>query len=166
LTRIAKEAEAQVPEQLKGQFLSIMVAGGKVMWSPELAEERQAFDQALQDANDVPKVVAHAVLKTIATIQNESGSDKPLDAMGLAAPIFMAHILQYVEAKHQIPVSKEMIDETGQLVGVNLMKMYGVTDEHVKELIRQRAKGQPAEQQSAEPAGQDEAEPGEPEEEA
>jgi len=61
-----------------------------------------------------------------------------------------------------------MIDETGQLVGVNLMKMYGVTDEHVKELIRQRAHGQPtappAEEQMA--AGQGEAVPGEPEEEA
>lgn len=156
LTTIAQEAEAKVPEELKSQFLSIMVAGGKIMWSPEMTAERQMFDQSLKGLNDVPRVVAHTVLKIVSIIQNESQSKKPLAAIGLAAPIFMAHVLQYVEGKHKIQITRDVIDKTGQMVGVNLMKMYGVTEAHLQELIRQRSSGQGAAPQQGQPnpAGQ------------
>lgn len=144
LDQIIQQAEAQVPEKLKSQFLTIMTVGGKLMWSDEMTQEREQFDQLLeQSRNNVPQIVTHTVLKTISIIQNESKQEKPLDAVGLAAPIFMAHILQYVEAKHGIPVTKEMIDETGQMLQVNLLKMYGVTEQHLQELMKQRAQGTP-----------------------
>lgn len=142
LDQIVQQAEAQVPENLKSQFLSIMTVGGKLMWSEQMTKEREEFDQIMQQSGgDVPTVVTHTVLKIISIIQNESKQEKPLDAVGLAAPIFMAHILQYVESKHGIPVTKEIIDQTGQMLQVNLLKMYGVTEQHVQALINQRAQG-------------------------
>lgn len=144
LDQIAEQAEQNVPEKLKREFLSIMTVGGKLMWSEEMADERAAFDQAVQQSGDIPTVVAHAVIKIISIIQNESKREQPLESVGLAAPIFMSHILQYVEAKHGMPVTKEIIDETAQLMQVNLLKLYGVTEQHVQELIRSR---------SAEPQG-------------
>lgn len=149
LDQIVQQAEAQVPENLKSQFLSIMTVGGKLMWSDQMTKEREEFDQIMQQSGgDVAQVVSHTVLKIISIIQNESRSDKPLEAVGLAAPIFMAHILQYVEAKHGVPVTKEIIDETGQMLQVNLLKMYGVKEEHIQELIKQRGQGQPEMAQS------------------
>lgn|SRR5574343_491432 len=148
LDQIVQQAEAQVPENLKSQFLTLMTVGGKLMWSAQMTKEREEFDQALQQSGgDVPSVVVHTVLKIVSIIQNESKQEKPLDAVGLAAPIFMAHILQYVESKHGIPVTKETIDQTGQMLQVNLLKMYGVTEQHLQELIKQR--GQGASQQPA-----------------
>ena len=142
LDQIIQQAEAQVPEKLKSQFLTVMTVGGKLMWSDEMTQERQEFDKALQQSGgDVPQVVTHAVLKIISIIQNESKQEKPIDAIGLAAPIFMAHILQYVESKHGIPVTKEMIDTTGQQVQVNILKMYGVTDQHIQELLKRGPQG-------------------------
>lgn len=142
LDQIVQQAEAQVPENLKRQFLTIMTVGGKLMWSDQMTKEREEFDQALQQSGgDVPSVVVHTVLKIVSIIQNESKQEKPLDAVGLAAPIFMAHILQYVESKHGIPVTKELIDQTGQMLQVNLLKMYGVKDEHIQALFQQRAQG-------------------------
>ncbi len=172
LDQIVQQAEAQVPEKLKNQFLTIMTVGGKLMWSEQMTQEREEFDQVLEQArNNVPQIVSHTVLKTISIIQNESQQEKPLEAVGLAAPIFMAHILQYVESKHGIPVSKEMIDETGQLLQVNLMKMYGVTEQHLQELIKQRgSSAQPEMEQTATegntPPEEPAAEPGEQEEDA
>lgn len=166
LDKIAQEAEAQVPEQLRGEFTSIMVAGGKLMWSQEMTEERAAFDQAMKQIGDVPRVVSHAVLKIVSIIQNESKRDKPLDAIGIAAPIFMAHILQYVESRHGMAVTNEIIDETAQLMQVNLLKMYGVTEQQVQELIRSRSQGptqegqEPAPGQSAVPDAGDQEEQG------
>ena len=149
LDQIIQQAEAQVPEKLKSQFLTIMTVGGKLMWSDQMTKEREEFDKLLeQSGNDVPQIVTHAVLKTVSIIQNESKQQKPLDAVGLAAPIFMAHILQYVESKHGIPVTKEVIDQTGQMLQVNLLKMYGVKEEHIQELIKQRGQGQPEMAQS------------------
>lgn len=149
LDQIIQQAEAQVPEKLKSQFLTIMTVGGKLMWSDQMTKEREEFDKLLeQSGNDVPQIVTHAVLKTVSIIQNESKQQKPLDAVGLAAPIFMAHILQYVESKHGIPVTKEIIDQTGQMLQVNLLKMYGVKEEHIQELIKQRGQGQPEMAQS------------------
>lgn len=149
LDQIVEQAEAQVPEQLKDQFLTIMTVGGKLMWSDQMTKDREEFDQLMQQSGgDVPTVVSHAVLKIISIIQNESQSEKPLEAVGLAAPIFMSHILQYVESKHGVPVTKEMIDETGQMLQVNLLKMYGVKEEHIQELIKQRGQGQPEMAQS------------------
>jgi hypothetical protein len=165
LTKIAQDAEAKVPPKLKEQFLSIMVAGGKLMWSQELASERQAFDQALQQHGNVPEVVAHAVLKVSSIIQNESKAKEPLEAMGLAAQVFMAHTLQYVEAKHKMPVSKEVIGETAQLVGVNLLKMFGVTEQQVKDLFQKQGQVQSAgEQVAPAPEAEEESDaiPGEP----
>ncbi len=142
LDQIIQRAESHVPENLKTQFLTIMTVGGKLMWSDAMTKEREEFDQLIaQGKNDVPRIVTHTVLKTISIIQNESKQQKPLDAVGLAAPIFMAHILQYVEAKHGIPVTEEMIDQTGQMLQVNLLKMYGVTEQHLQELMKQRAQG-------------------------
>jgi predicted Zn-dependent protease with MMP-like domain len=122
------------------------------MWSEQMTKEREEFDQILEQSRDnVPQIVTHTVLKTISIIQNESKQQKPLDAIGLAAPIFMAHILQYVEAKHGIPITNEIIDQTGQMLQVNLLKLYGVTEQHIQELIEQRAQGQGAEGQSPSP---------------
>lgn len=143
LEQIAQQAEAQVPKNLQEEFISIMTVGGKLMWSDEMAEERATFDQVVQQSGNIPEVVSHAVLKIISIIQNESKRDKPLDAVGLAAPIFMAHILQYVEAKHGMPVSAEIIAETGQLLQVNLLKMFGVTEQHLQELLQSKSQGAP-----------------------
>ena len=149
LDQIVQQAEEQVPEKLKNQFLTIMTVGGKLMWSDQMTKDRAEFDKLLeQSRNDVPKIVAHTVLKIISIIQNESKQQKPLDAVGLAAPIFMAHILQYVESKHGIPVTKDIIDETGQLLQVNILKMYGVTDQHIQELLKQGPQGQGDQPQS------------------
>lgn len=145
LDQIVQQAEANVPENLKDQFTRIMVVGGKMMWSEAMTQEREEFDQLMQHAQgDVPTVVSHTVLKIISIIQNESKQEKPLEAVGLAAPIFMAHILQYVESKHGIQVTNQIIDETAQLMQVNLMKLYGVTEQHLQELIKQRSQGQVA----------------------
>ena len=152
LTKIAQDAEAKVPPKLKEEFLSIMVAGGKLMWSQDLASERQAFDQALQQHGNVPEVVAHAVVKIASIIQNESQAKEPLASMGLAAQIFMAHTLQYVEGKHKITVTKEVIGETAQMVGVGLLRMFGVKDEQVKELFQKQAQGQTIVGEQATPA--------------
>jgi hypothetical protein len=92
----------------------------------------------------VPEVVAHAVVKICSIIQNESKAKQPLDALGLAAIIFMAHTLQYVEGKHKMPVTKEIIDQTTQMVSVGLLRMLGVKDEHVQALFQKQAQGQPA----------------------
>lgn len=143
LDQIVQQAEANVPENLKDQFTRIMVVGGKMMWSDAMTKEREEFDQLMQQSQgDVPTVVSHTVLKIISIIQNESKQEKPLEAVGLAAPIFMAHILQYVESKHGIQVTNQIIDETAQLMQVNLMKLYGVTEQHLQELIKQRSQGQ------------------------
>jgi predicted Zn-dependent protease with MMP-like domain len=143
LDQIVQQAEANVPENLKDQFTRIMVVGGKMMWSEAMTKEREEFDQLMQQSQgDVPTVVSHTVLKIISIIQNESKQEKPLEAVGLAAPIFMAHILQYVESKHGIQVTNQIIDETAQLMQVNLMKLYGVTEQHLQELIKQRSQGQ------------------------
>lgn len=172
LDQIIQQAEAQVPEKLKSQFLTIMTVGGKLMWSDQMTKEREEFDKLLeQSGNDVPQIVTHAVLKTVSIIQNESKQQKPLDAVGLAAPIFMAHILQYVESKHGIPVTKEVIDQTGQMLQVNLLKMYGVTDQHLQELIKQRGGSQqpdmaPSATEGNAPPEESAAEPGEEEEDA
>lgn len=151
LEQIAAQAEENVPENLKGEFLSIMTVGGKLMWSQEMAEERASFDRVVKQSGDIPTVVSHAVLKIISIIQNESKREQPLESVGLAAPIFMSHILQYVEAKHGMPVTKEIIDETAQLMQVNLLKMYGVTEQHVQELIRSRSAEQGAPEVAAGP---------------
>lgn len=143
LDQIVQQAEANVPENLKDQFTRIMVVGGKMMWSEAMTKDREEFDQLMQKSQgDVPTVVSHTVLKIISIIQNESKQEKPLEAVGLAAPIFMAHILQYVESKHGIQVTNQIIDETAQLMQVNLMKLYGVTEQHLQELIKQRSQGQ------------------------
>ena len=139
LDRIIQQSEAHVPENMKSEYLSIMTVGGKLMWSDEMTEERQAFDQALQQHGNVPEVVSHTVIKIISIIQNESKRDKPLDAVGLAAPVFMAHILQYVESKHGMEATKEIIDETAQLLQVNLLKMYGVTEQHIQQLLQSKS---------------------------
>lgn len=156
LDQIIQQAEAQVPEKLKSQFLTIMTVGGKLMWSDQMTKEREEFDKLLeQSGNDVPQIVTHAVLKTVSIIQNESKQQKPLDAVGLAAPIFMAHILQYVESKHGIPVTKEVIDQTGQMLQVNLLKMYGVTDQHIQELLKQGPQGASAQPEQSGTEGND-----------
>jgi hypothetical protein len=152
LDQIVKQSEANVPDKLKGEFLSTMTVGGKLMWSKEMAEERDSFDRTMQKSGNIPVVVAHTVIKIISIIQNESKRKKPLDSVGLAAPIFMAHILQYVESKHGIPVTKEIIDKTGQLIQINLLKMYGVTEQHIQELVKSRTAEQTGEAGQPTPA--------------
>lgn len=142
LDTIARNAEAQVPEKLRHQFLTVMTVGGKLMWSEQMSQERAEFDELIRQSGvDVPQVVVHTVLKILSIIQQESRRKEPLEAVGLAAPIFMAHILQYVESRHGIPVTKEMIDETGTMLQVNVLRMYQVSEEQIQELFRQQSQG-------------------------
>lgn len=144
LRQIIDNAEAKVPEKLKEEYTKVMGLAGKIMWSsdPELQKERQIFEQQLQQSKDIPTSVAHAVIKVVGIIQNESQMKEPLVSVGLAAPVLMAHILQYVESKMKMPVTKEVIDQTGQMLQVNLLKAYGVTEDQIKGLFTKQAGGQ------------------------
>ncbi len=158
LKQIVKNVERTIPADFKESYAQIVAAGMTVMFSESTHSEMDQYLDQIKGPQDVPNVIAHGIVKLIATVQNQSKKQEPLKAIGPASITLMAEALEFMETRNGIDVDKKMVDETTMLIKEGLFSLYKITPEVMQQL---QAQGQKPPSSPAQPNAQPQALPAE-----
>jgi len=155
LKQIEQTIMQKVPAQIQKPFMAIVVAGRQLMFSeqthPQMAEYLQ-----VSDPSKIPQRVAHGIVKLISIVANEvtrKGKQFNIPAAAPAAVVLMTYALKYVEQQLGIPITKEMINQTTQLVVKGLLALFKVDKSQIDQAIQaalQKGQAEQPEDQAAE----------------
>lgn len=155
-----KKVEEGVPDKYQRGYTQIMAAGMKAMFSEKTFPLMEDYLKDIKSPADVPKLVAHGIVKLISVLYNGSQGKMQVEATGPASVALMCHALEYVEQVLGIPVDKDLVAKTTHLVSQGLMiflkQASGLSEEDFQKAITPRdpnAPAEPAQPAAAPPQG-------------
>lgn len=119
---IEEQLLAKVPPQLRGAVERLVVAGMKLMFSPQM---RQAVMAQLQ-GGATPEKVAQGIAGLISVLQGQAKGQVPQPALIPAAVILACQALDFLGKGGQMQVTKDTIGQTVQAVVAFLAQKMGV----------------------------------------
>ena len=114
------KAEATVPPKYQRGYHAIMAAGLKMMFDQGTFKYTEEYLRSIKSPQDVPKIVAHGVVKLISLIFNSTKGKMPLEPSGTAAIVLMCHALEYVEREMKLPITPDLLAQTTHMVSQGL----------------------------------------------
>lgn len=144
LTDTRSKIEESVPKQYKRGYESLMAAGLKMMFSDKTFPLMKQYVQAIKSPADIPRHIAHGIVKLFSILYNGRKGKIPLEASGAALLGLMTHALEYIERMAKIPITEEIIAETTRLViqGYTLMvkQASGLRDDQFQQVMSGRGR--------------------------
>lgn len=112
LEQIAADAEKSVPKQFLNGFHRLMAAGKKAMADPVTYDATAKYLDSINSSDKIPEMIAHAVLKLLTLIWNESKGTMPIEPVGAASIVFMCDGLEYLRDEKKMTIDNAVIDQT------------------------------------------------------
>ena len=119
------ETTKRVPKTFQKGFQQIVAAGIQLMFSDTTFKETAQYIRTIKDPAQIPMTVAHGIVKAISVIHRESQGKMPIEPAGLAANILMTRALDYIETVMKIPITKDILDQTIDLVSKGIIELLG-----------------------------------------
>lgn len=145
LRQIEQGVEAKVPPELKQMYMSIVVAGMRVMFDKGSAQYMQT---KLSNASTVVQTVSADIPKLLLLVSRESKMDKTKDdqqrakfigAAMLAGRTLMCQALDYAEQIGGVTMTKDMIDQCTAALNIGMPAAFGITKDMMSQQMQ--AKG-------------------------
>ena len=155
LKRTMEKAEASLPPKYQRGYHAIMAAGLKLMFDRGTFRYTEEYLRSVKSPQDVPRIVAHGIVKLISMIFNSTKGRMPLEPSGTAAIVLMCHALEYVEREMQLPITPGLLAQTTHLVSQGLAlflkQATKMSDEDFQKVLNPKrpAQGRPASTQGA-----------------
>jgi hypothetical protein len=140
------------PEYQKG-YHAILAAGLKAMFSDQTFHFMKDYLKTVRTAAQIPEAVSHGIVKLLSILWNESKGKMQLEPVGSAAMVLMAHALDYVESAMKIPIDKDTLGKTTELVNKGFLHFLktasGLSDTEFEQVMRGQGKQLMEAQQAA-----------------
>lgn len=140
LKRMVVHIESRLTPELRKNYDAVVVSGMKLMFSEQTHQYMAEYLQMIKVPQDVPKMVAHGIIKLLSIIQNQSKQASPFPAAGPACMALACMALEFVEKRNKINVDNKIIDETMTLIKEGIFSLYKITPE-VLEGLKKRPQG-------------------------
>ena len=145
IAKVQDAVREKIPPQFRVAVQRIVLAGMKVMFSPET---HQLMLRALHSDTDPAHAVGMGVTQLMTLLYRESRGTMPTPAMVPAGILLCCEALDFMERSNMVQVTTDLIDNTVQTVTAYLLQKLGFTPEKMAQ-IAQRGQQQP---QGAAPA--------------
>ncbi|MDO8547877.1 MAG: hypothetical protein Q7R68_11040 [Nitrospirales bacterium] len=136
LRQIKSGIEAKIPADMKRDYLAVVTAGLKLMYSDETHHFMQEFLDGVKAKGEDPKAIAQGIVKLATVIQNESKRPEIIPAIFPAALVLMCYALEDLEKAHGVDFSKEQVSEITKLVMFQLMKVYKIDPKQIHQAVQ------------------------------
>ena len=161
LQKIRDGVEEKIPPELKKDYQAVMVAGMKLMFDQSTHGFMvKAVQQIAQSGEKIPQMMAHAIVKLVSIIHNESKGRASIPALMAASIVFMCYAYEFMETTYKTPVTKDLVAQTSKLIVGALFKLFQIDAAKMKEAVQRgmpppgaTAVGQPAAAGPLPPAG-------------
>ena len=126
-----------VPPQAKDAVDRVVAAGMKIMYSPEMKDERM---QAVQSPDPIPKKLSDNILGLMLTLDQQTKGGIPVEALFPAAMMLMTEAAQILTHAGQA-VSDEDYKDAARMLFVGIGKKLGGTDQQIMDAAKQALPG-------------------------
>ena len=141
---------AKVPSNLKSAFDRVIEAGLTVMYSPEISSRRHAF---IEQSKDQAKDAGEGAERLIKNLYAQSNKTMPEDVIVPCAMIFAFEYLDLVEKTGKAQITPDLVGKATMITSQSVLQgMYGITKDHLEQIMRQHQAGQPVTLPGAPPA--------------
>lgn len=131
LAKAEEGIQSQVPQNLQGALKKTVDAGLTVMYSDNLAKQR---NERLANGGDPANDAGQGAGRLIGNLYQQSGQKMPPEVIVPAAMIFAFEYLDLVEQAGKVQVTGDIIAQATKAVANAVLPMFGVTPEKLQEL--------------------------------
>lgn len=140
LAKIKRDVEAKLPPTLKDGYDRIIVAGLKIMFSPEThAMALRALQEAIQ-RRDISSGVALSTVTLIGMVYKASQGKMSIAAAFPAAIVLMCYVFEFLEGAQKITITPPLVAKTTSAVTQGVLKLFGITQQQFAQGIEESRK--------------------------
>lgn len=144
LRQAIANVEKTLHPNMQQNYEAAVVSCMKVAWSEKFGADREQALALINTPQNVPQVVAKAAVKVLSLVQNEVSGDEPIPSAGPAGIVIMAQMLEFVEKKKGIDITKDILDQCTYLTYQGIFALYGISKESLDAVQKNGGKQPPA----------------------
>lgn len=133
LMNVEQQVSAKVPPEQKERFEKIVLAGMKVMYSPETSEMMQS---QLKKEGDPTENAGEGAAKLFGILMHESKGTMPMAAAIPAMQVLLCEGLDFMEQAGLIQVTNDVIAEATKAMMGYILQMVGVKKEQMNQYMQ------------------------------
>lgn len=152
--QIKDQTEAKIQgldRQKQEDYLKIVVAGMKVLYTPQTHRMELGAIAKITGPRDVPANVAQGVLKLILLVYRESAGKMSIPMSIPAAVVLAMYLLEDIQKVKGITLTPDLIAQTTRAVVMALYQKYGIKPDQVQQVVKQGYQRQPGKAPAAPP---------------
>jgi hypothetical protein len=149
IAKVQDAVRAKLPPKYRVAVQRIVLAGMKVMFSPET---HQLMLQAIRSDTDPAHAVGMGVTQLLTLLFKESKGSMPIPAIVPGGVLLCCEALDFMEKAGMVKVTPQIIDDTVQTVTAYLMQKLGYTPDQMARIAQGGAQGGAPAPQGAQPA--------------
>lgn len=132
LQQVEQAVQAKVPPDLMNAFDRIVVAGEKIMYSPET---RQMLQSQLGKQGDPTEIAGEGVAKLMGIMFKKSKGTMPMKAAVPAAQVLLCEGLDFMEQAGLVQVTDEVIAQATKAMMAYLLQIFGFSKDKVDQYM-------------------------------
>lgn len=133
LMNVEQQVAAKVPQDQKERFDKIVLAGMKIMYSPETSEMMQS---QLKKEGDPTENAGEGAAKLFGIMMHESKGTMPMAAAIPAMQVLLCEGLDFMEQAGMIEVTNDIIAESTKSMMGYILQMIGVKKEQMDKYMQ------------------------------
>lgn len=126
LEQVKQHIETKLPPALQDGYQRIVVAGLKVLYSPQTQPSVSQIMQKIQQGGFNPKQIATAIVNLLGMIFGQSNKQMSIPSTLPAGITLMAYILDDMKKMVGLQITPPLIKTVGQLVAQLFVKAFGI----------------------------------------
>lgn len=139
--------QAKVPQNLQDGLSRVVHAGLTIMYSPQLAKQR---NERIAATTDPAKEAGEGSARMMLNLYEQSGKKMPTDLIVPAAMILAMEYLDLVSKAGKAEITPDLIANATEAVGDSAMRLMGISKDQIASLVAKSQGG--AQGQQAAPA--------------
>ena len=133
LMNVEQAAASKVPPEQKERFEKIVLAGMKIMYSPETSEMMQS---QLKKAGNPAENAGEGAAKLFGILMHESKNTMPMPAAIPAMQVLLCEGLDFMEQAGMIEVTNDTIAEATKAMMGYILQMIGIKKEQMDKYMQ------------------------------
>lgn len=139
LQKATQAIEAKVPPELRNTYQRIILAGEKVMYSPQT---HQMMLKQMKSNPNPAEAAGEGIAKLFAILLKESKGTLNMKAAIPAMTVLLCEALGFMEEAGMVQVTDQLLADATREMGSAVLQVMGITPDKLRTMMAQRG-GQP-----------------------
>lgn len=137
LEKAEQAIQAKLAPKLQEPFQRVIHAGLTIMYSPQLAQQRQ---QRIASGTNPAQDAAQGAARLVSNLFQQSGKTLPLPLIVPAVMMFAFEYLDLVCKAGKAQITPDLISSTTTAVGDAVMPLFRITPDKLHQIMQERGK--------------------------